>query len=321
LSDHRLMPAPTAPAAAGARTDEIEAVRAFNRFYTARVGALRDGLLATAHPLPEARILFELGRGGPVDVADLRRTLDLDGGYLSRLLGRLEEQGLIHRERSPDDGRRQRLALTDAGQEAYLTLDERSAAEIGTLLEHLGADDRERLLDALDTVREILEGAPPSTPFVVRPPRAGDFGWVVQRHGALYAQERSWGAGFEALVARVVADYASDHDPAREAAWIAEVAGRPVGSIFCVCEDERTAKLRLLLVEPGARGMGVGEALVDECVRFARAAGYAEIMLWTNATLDAARRIYQRAGFTLVSEETTPQFGIDFTEQVWSLAL
>jgi DNA-binding MarR family transcriptional regulator/GNAT superfamily N-acetyltransferase len=315
------MPAPTAPATAGARTDEIEAVRAFNRFYTARVGALRDGLLATAHPLPEARILFELGRGGPVDVADLRRALNLDGGYLSRLLGRLEEQGLIHRERSPGDGRRQRLALTDAGQEAYLTLDERSAAEIGTLLEHLGANDRTRLLDALDTVREVLEGAPPSTPFVVRPPRSGDFGWVVQRHGALYAQERGWGAGFEALVARVVADYASDHDPAREAAWIAEVAGRPVGSIFCVREDERTAKLRLLLVEPGARGMGVGEALVDECVRFARAAGYAEIVLWTNATLDSARRIYRRAGFTLVSEETTPQFGIDFTEQVWSLAL
>ena len=316
------MPAPTAPKdATGARTDEIEAVRAFNRFYTARVGALRDGLLATAHPLPEARILFELGRGGPVDVADLRRTLELDAGYLSRLLGRLEEQGLVHRERSPDDGRRQRIALTDAGREAYATLDARSAAEIGTLLEHLGPDDRGRLLDALHAVRDILEDAPRPAPFVLRAPRPGDFGWVVQRHGALYAEEHGWGAGFEALVAHVVADYASNHDPEREAAWIAEVAGRPVGSIFCVREDDRTAKLRLLLVEPSARGMGVGEALVDECIRFARAAGYAEIRLWTNATLAAARRIYQRAGFALVSEETTPQFGVDFTEQVWSLAL
>ena len=314
------MPVSTAPAT-GPRTDEIEAVRAFNRFYTARVGALRDGLLATAHPLPEARVLFELGRGGPIDVADLRRALDLDAGYLSRLLGRLEEQGLVHRERSPDDGRRQRIALTQAGAEAYATLDARSAAEIGTLLEHLGTEDRERLLDALRTARDILEDAPRPAPFALRPPRPGDFGWVVQRHGALYAEEHGWGAGFETLVARVVADYASDHDPAREAAWIAEVAGRPVGSIFCVREDDRTAKLRLLLVEPAARGMGVGEALVAECIRFARAASYAELRLWTNATLGAARRIYQRAGFRLVSEETTPQFGVDFSEQVWSLAL
>jgi DNA-binding MarR family transcriptional regulator/N-acetylglutamate synthase-like GNAT family acetyltransferase len=315
------MPAPTAPTAAAARTDEVEAVRAFNRFYTARVGALRDGLLATAHPLPEARILFELGRGGTVDVADLRRMLDLDAGYLSRLLARLEEQALVRRERSPDDGRRQRIALTEAGRDAYATLDARSAAEIGTLLEHLGPEDRERLLEAMATVRAVLEDAPRPAPFALRPPKPGDFGWVVQRHGALYAEEHGWGAGFEALVARVVADFASNHDPAREAAWIAEVAGRPVGSVFCVREDDRTAKLRLLLVEPGARGMGIGEALVDECIRFARAAGYAEIHLWTNATLAAARRIYRRAGFALVSEETTPQFGVDFTEQVWALAL
>jgi DNA-binding MarR family transcriptional regulator/N-acetylglutamate synthase-like GNAT family acetyltransferase len=315
------MQTPTGPAAAGARTDEIEAVRAFNRFYTARVGALRDGLLATAHPLPEARILFELGRGGVVDVADLRRTLDLDAGYLSRLLARLEKQALVRRERSPDDGRRQRIALTDGGRDAYATLDTRSTAEIGTLLEHLGREDRARLLEAMDTVRAILEDAPRPAPFVLRAPRPGDFGWVVERHGALYAEEHGWGAGFEALVAGVVANYASDHDPAREAAWIAEVAGRRVGSIFCVREDDRTAKLRLLLVEPRARGMGVGEALVDECIRFARAAGYAELRLWTNATLAPARRIYQRAGFALASEATTPQFGVDFSEQVWSLRL
>jgi DNA-binding MarR family transcriptional regulator/GNAT superfamily N-acetyltransferase len=313
------MSAPTAPAAAP--TDQIEAVRAFNRFYTARVGALRDGLLATAHPLPEARILFELGRRGPVDVADLRRALDLDGGYLSRLLARLEDQGHVTRRRSPDDGRRQRIALTQSGSEAYATLDERSAAEVGALLEGLGDEDRARLLDAMGTVRAILEGAPRPAPFALRPPRPGDYGWVVQRHGALYAEEHGWDASFEALVARVVADYASSHDPEREAAWIAEVAGRPVGSIFCVRRDERTAKLRLLLVEPSARGLGVGGALVDACVRFAREAGYAELVLWTNDVLAGARRLYERAGFALVASEAHRAFGHDLVGEDWALAL
>jgi DNA-binding MarR family transcriptional regulator/N-acetylglutamate synthase-like GNAT family acetyltransferase len=308
------------PAAPAAGTGQIEAVRAFNRFYTARVGALRDGLLSTAHPLPEARILFELGRRTTIDAADLRRVLDLDGGYLSRLLARLEEQGLVARERSPDDGRRQRLSLTEAGRDAYTTLDERSAAEIAALLDGLDDAERSRLLAAMDTVREILEGAPQPAPFVLRAPRPGDFGWVVHRHGTLYA-EHGWDASFEALVARVVADYAGDHDPVREAAWIAELGGRPVGSVFCVRNDDRTAQLRLLLVEPAARGMGVGAALVDACVRFARDAGYAEIRLWTNATLASARRIYLRAGFELVGEETSRRFGTDFTEQDWARSL
>lgn len=306
--------------ASPADTGQVEAVRAFNRFYTARVGALRDGLLATAHPLPEARVLFELGRRETIDAADLRRILDLDGGYLSRLLARLGEKGLVARDRSPDDGRRQRLSLTDEGRTAYETLDERSAAEIGALLDGLDETARERLLAAMDTVREILEGAPAPAPFVIRRPRPGEYGWVVQRHGALYA-EHGWDASFEALVARVVADFAGSHDPAREAAWIAESAGRPVGSIFCVRNDDETAQLRLLIVDPAVRGMGIGEALVGECVRFARAAGYARLRLWTNSTLAAARRIYQRAGFELVHEETSPRFGLDFTEQDWVLAL
>jgi DNA-binding MarR family transcriptional regulator/predicted N-acetyltransferase YhbS len=306
--------------ASPADTGQIEAVRAFNRFYTARVGALRDGLLATAHPLPEARVLFELGRRGTIDAADLRRVLDLDGGYLSRLLARLEEKGLVARERSPEDGRRQRLALTVAGRAAYETLDERSAAEIGALLDGLDEPERARLLGAMETVREILEEAPRPAPFVLRPPRPGEYGWVVQRHGALYG-EHGWDASFEALVARVVADFAGGHHPDREAAWIAEVAGRPVGSVFCVRNDDETAQLRLLIVDPAARCMGIGEALVGECVRFARAAGYARLRLWTNSTLAAARRIYQRAGFELVHEETSPRFGQDFTEQDWVLEL
>jgi DNA-binding MarR family transcriptional regulator/GNAT superfamily N-acetyltransferase len=301
--------------------DRIAAIRAFNRFYTARIGALRDGLLATAHPLPEARLLFELGQREATDVADLRRALDLDAGYLSRLLARLEEQRLVRRERSPDDGRRQRVALTARGREAFRTLDERSAAEIGALLDGLREEDRVRLLRALDTVREVLDGAPRPEPFVLRPLEPGDLGWVVHRHGVLYAEEYGWDETFEALVARVVADYAERRDPRRETGWIAEVAGRPAGCVFCMRRDERTAQLRCLLVEPAARGMGVGARLVDECLRFARRAGYEEIALWTNDVLADARRIYERAGFALVGEEPHTSFGHDLVGQTWSRPL
>lgn len=307
------------PATAAAA--DIAAIRAFNRFYTARIGALRDGLLATAHPLPEARVLYELGQRDATDVVALRRTLELDAGYLSRLLGRLEEQGLVERERSPEDARRQRVALTAGGREAYATLDARSSAEIATLLDGLPAGDRHRLRAAMETVREVLDGAPRPAPFVLRPPRAGEYGWVVQRHGALYAAEYGWDETFEALVARVVADYARDHDPEREAAWIAEVSGRAVGSIFCARRDERTAKLRLLLVEPAARGLGIGQALVDECIRFARAAGYAELTLWTNDVLTGARRLYERAGFTRTKAQPYRGFGHDLVGEDWVLRL
>jgi DNA-binding MarR family transcriptional regulator/GNAT superfamily N-acetyltransferase len=311
----------TSAPAATATADDVAAIRAFNRFYTARVGALRDGLLATAHPLPEARVLFELGQVEAMDVADLRRALDLDGGYLSRLLGRLAGQGLVTRARSGSDARRQVVALTERGRAAYAELDARSAAEIRALLDGLSASDRRRLLEAMGTVREVLEGAPRASAFVLRPPDAGDLGWVVQRHGALYAEEYGWDQTMEALVARIVADYAHDHDPRREAAWIAEVGGRPVGSVFCVRRDDRTAQLRLLLVEPEARGLGIGARLVDECIRFARRAGYAEIALWTNDVLVEARRIYERAGFTLAREHRHRAFGHDLVEQDWSRPL
>jgi DNA-binding MarR family transcriptional regulator/GNAT superfamily N-acetyltransferase len=304
-----------------AAQDDVAAIRAFNRFYTARIGALRDGLLATAHPLPEARVLYELGQRGTTDAGDLRRSLELDAGYLSRLLARLEQQGLLARERSRDDARRQVVALTPAGRDAYATLDARSAAEIGTLLDGLADGDRARLRAAMDTVRDVLDGAPRPAPFALRAPRPGDYGWVVQRHGALYAEEYGWNETFEALVAGLVADYAQDHDPAREAAWIAEVAGRPVGSIFCVRRDARTAKLRMLLVEPSARGLGVGAALVDQCVRFAREAGYAELVLWTNDVLTGARRLYERAGFTLVASGPHRAFGHDLVGEDWALPL
>src|SRR3954471_1505408 len=301
--------------------EDVAAIRAFNRFYTARVGALRDGLLATAHPLPEARVLYELGQRGTTDAGDLRRALELDAGYLSRLLGRLEDQGLVARERSAADARRQLVTLTTNGRAAYATLDERSAAEIATVLDGLPANDRARLRAAMDTVREVLDGAARPAPFVLRPPRPGDYGWVVQRHGALYAEEYGWDETFEALVARVVADYAHSHDSKREAAWIAEVAGRPVGSIFCVRVDDRTAKLRLLLVEPGARGMGIGEALVAECVQFAGAAGYDELTLWTNDVLTGARRLYERVGLECAKAERYRGFGHDLVGEDWVLRL
>jgi DNA-binding MarR family transcriptional regulator/GNAT superfamily N-acetyltransferase len=300
---------------------DVAAIRAFNRFYTARVGALRDGLLATAHPLPEARVLYELGQREATDVGDLRRTLELDAGYLSRLLGRLEEQGLIARERSAADARRQVVALSDTGRDAYATLDQRSAAEIATVLDGLPETDRARLRAAMETVREVLDDAPRPAAFVLRPPKPGDFGRVVQRHGALYAQEYGWDETFEALVASVVADYAGAHDPEREAAWIAEVAGRPVGSIFCVRVDDRTAKLRLLLVERAARGMGIGQALVDECVRFAKTAGYEALTLWTNDVLTGARRLYERAGFACTKAEPHRAFGHDLVGEDWTLRL
>jgi DNA-binding MarR family transcriptional regulator/GNAT superfamily N-acetyltransferase len=309
-------------AAAPDTAADVAAIRAFNRFYTARVGALRDGLLATAHPLPEARVLYELGQVESADFADLRRALDLDAGYLSRLLARLEAQGLVARERAAHDGRRQRVALTAKGQDAYRTVDERSRAEIATLLDGLTDDDRRRLLGALGTAQAILASAPAPSSFVLRDPRPGDYGWVVQRHGALYAAEYGFDATFEALVARVVADHANDHDPERERAWIAEAAGRPVGCVFCMRRDERTAQLRCLLVEPSARGLGVGQALVDACVAFARQAGYAEIVLWTNDVLVGARRLYERAGFALVASSPHRSFGReDLVGEDWAFEL
>jgi DNA-binding MarR family transcriptional regulator/N-acetylglutamate synthase-like GNAT family acetyltransferase len=302
--------------------DRVAAVRAFNRFYTARIGVLREGLHDTPHSLTEARVLFELGRNGPAEVADLRRTLAIDGGHLSRLLARLDAAGLVVREASETDARRRRVRLTERGREAYATLDQRSASEIGALLERLPEADQRRLVTAMDTVNRILgDRQPPPAAYVLREPEPGDLGWIVQRHGALYAQEYGWDETFEALVARIVADFAQSRDPRRERAWIAEVDGAPAGSVLCARRDDGTAQLRLLLVEPAARGLGIGARLVDECVRFARRAGYEEIALWTNDVLHAARRIYQRAGFTLLHEEPHHSFGHDLVGQTWARPL
>jgi DNA-binding MarR family transcriptional regulator/GNAT superfamily N-acetyltransferase len=316
------MPAATAPAAAEADgTDRVAAVRAFNRFYTARIGVLRDGLLRTPHSLTEARVLYELGQREVTEVADLRREMDIDAGFLSRLLARLQRDGLVARERSTDDARRQRIRLTEEGAAAFAELDRRSADEIGAVLDALSEDDQRRLVAAMDTVHDVLTQAPPAAGFVLRAPRPGDLGWIVGAHGRLYAEQYGWDESFEALVARLVADYAEPSQTTGQSAWIAELDGEPVGCVFCVRRDDGTAQLRLLLVEPRARGLGIGSRLVDECVRFARRSGYQSIRLWTNDVLTAARRIYEAAGFRLVDEEPHHSFGHDLVGQTWELLL
>ena len=314
------MPAATA-IEPGAAQGRVAAVRAFNRFYTARIGVLRDGLLRTPHSLTEARVLYELGQREVTEVADLRRELDIDAGFLSRLLARLQSNGLVARERSDHDARRQHVRLTDEGRAAFAELDRRSADEIASVLDALSEDDQRRLVASMDAVRDVLTHAPPTAGFVLRNPRPGDLGWIVQRHGALYAQQYGWDESFEALVAHIVAEYAGDHDPRREAAWIAEVDGEPAGCVLCVRREEDVAQLRLLLVDPRARGRGIGGRLIEECLRFAQRAGYARITLWTNDVLHEARRLYERAGFGLVESAPHHSFGHDLVEQTWARPL
>lgn len=300
---------------------QVAAIRSFNRFYTNVIGVLHEGLVDTSYSLTEARLIFELAQRDATEVAELRRLLDIDAGYLSRILARFDADGLTVRERSSEDARRQVIRLTAAGREAFAKLDSAQAQDVERILVRLSGDQRRRLLGAMNAIHETLDHAPPGPGYVLRPPEPGDLGWVVERHGAVYAHEYGWDATFEALVARVVADYVDRYDPVRDAAWIAEVDGQRAGSVFCVHHDESTAKLRLLLVEPHARGLGIGERLVDECLRFARRAGYRRMTLWTNDVLTAARRVYERAGFELVDEESHHSFGHALVGQNWVRAL
>jgi DNA-binding MarR family transcriptional regulator/GNAT superfamily N-acetyltransferase len=302
-------------------SEEIAGVRRFSRFYTNTLGVLRAGLLDSPFSLTEARVVFELAQRDATDLAELRRVLDIDAGYLSRILARLEGDGLAVRDRSTVDGRRQVIRLTGAGIDAFADLDGRSDAQTSALLEGIPPGGRTRLLRAMRDIEEILEPAGRVPLVVLRGPREGDLGWVVQRHGALYAEEYGWDETFEWLVAGIVGDYAKAHDPGRERVWIAEVDGAPAGCVFCVREDEDTARLRLLLVEPSARGLGLGGRLTKECMDFARSAGYRTMVLWTNDVLVAARRIYERAGFTLMKQEAYRGFGHDLMGQDWRTPL
>ena len=312
----------------------IDTVRRFNRFYTRRIGVLHEGLLDSNFTLTESRLLWELAHADRLTATDLARMLELDTGYLSRLLSGLKERGLIKGRRSPDDARQQHLRLSAAGRRAFAPLDTRSRADVSALLATLAEPHQQRLLASMSTIEQLL-GAPAAharaqtEPCTLRPHRAGDIGWVVSRHGALYTEEFGWNLRFEALVARIAADFIDRFDAQREACWIAEHAGERVGSVFLVqARDDATqapiegsAQLRMLLIEPSARGSGLGKRLVDECTRFARRAGYQKIMLWTNANLSAARAIYAKAGYALTHSEAHHSFGHELVGEIWELAL
>jgi DNA-binding MarR family transcriptional regulator/GNAT superfamily N-acetyltransferase len=301
------------------RTD---AVRRFNRFFTRRIGVLREGLLHTPYSLTEARVLFEVANRRESTASDLTDELGLDPGYLSRTLAGLRRRGLIQKTPSEADGRRRMISLTPDGVEAFNLLDTRSREEITELLDGLSEGEQRRLLGAMETIEAVLGRGPEfSEPFFVRTHEPGDMGWVVQRHGELYLREYGWDERFEALVAHIVADFIDDYDPSGERCWIAEMNGETVGSVFCVKESDSVAKLRLLLVEPGARGLGLGGHLVDECIRFAGRCGYQTLTLWTNSVLDAARHVYEERGFVLVEEEEHNSFGHDLIGQNWELEL
>jgi len=307
---------------ARASASQIEAIRGFNRFYTRKIGVLGRGLLGSDLSLTEVRVLFELAHRKGVTASELCGDLELDPGYLSRILQRFERDGYIRRRRAPEDGRRSFLSLTAAGRRAFAPLDARAHEEIGLVIKDLSASDQRRLVTAMREIETLLEGKREAKEGLsLRPPEPGDLGWVVERHGALYAQEYGWGERFEALVAGVVAGFVETFDPERERCWIAELDGEPIGSVFCVSRSKTVAKLRLLIVEPHARGRGIGAALVDECVRFARDAGYRSMELWTQSVLVAARRIYERAGFRLVEQERHREFGVEAVGETWRLKL
>jgi len=300
----------------------VDAVRRFNRLYTRRIGALRAGLLDSPFSLAEARLLYELAHRDRPAAAELARDLGLDAGYLSRLLRGLERRRLISRERSKSDARQSLLSLTAAGRRTFATLDTRSSAEVRAMLAKLSDVGQRRLVEAMRDVERLLGAAPePKLPYLLRPHRPGDMGWVVHRHAALYAQEYGWDERFEALVAKIVAKFIDNFDPQRERCWIAERDGEIVGSVFLVTKSPTVAQLRMLYVEPGARGLGIGKRLVDECERFAREKGYRKIVLWTNSILHAARHIYEAAGYRLVAEEPHHSFGHRLVGQTWELKL
>ncbi|WP_405736785.1 GNAT family N-acetyltransferase [Streptomyces sp. NBC_00028] len=303
----------------------VQDIRAFNRFYTNVIGALDYSRhLYAPFTLTESRVLYELAHSPRTDAADLRGELSLDAGYLSRILNKFEDDGLIERSASHRDPRRRRVTLTTRGRETAALLAERADESVGALLATVPAAERPRLAEALRTVRTLLsEGRPPRREDVLlREPGPGDLGWIVQRNAALYTAEYGWNADYEGLVARIVADFAEDHDPHLERVWIAELDGRPVGCVMCVRDEAPgTARLRLLLVEPDARGLGIGDRLVTAVVDFAREVGYRDLVLWTNDILSSARHLYQRHGFVLLAEQPHRSFGKDLVGQDWRLDL
>jgi len=300
----------------------IAALRRFTRFYTRRIGVLQEGLHDSQFSLTQSRVLYELANRVAPTAAELAGDLGLDAGYLSRILRGFKQRGLITRTPSAKDGRQTHLSLTPAGRQAFAPLDRGSHDQVAAMLARLPEGGQARLIEAMAAVEQSLGERPADAPpYLLRPHQPGDMGWVVSRHGALYAQEYNWDLAFEALVAEIVAAFISNFDPKRERCWIAEIDGAPVGSVFLVKQSDDVGKLRLLLVEPRARGLGIGARLVAECIRCARLSGYRTLTLWTNDVLVAARRIYEKAGFRLVQEEKHHSFGHDLVGQNWELEL
>lgn len=306
----------------GDQLRQIEAVRRFTRFYTRRIGVLEEGLLGSDLSLPETRLVYELAQHQAPTVGLLAAELGLDTGYLSRLASGLERRGLVVKRSSPSDGRQILLTLSDRGREIFSRLDAQSSREVGAMLAHLTEPERRQLAAALATATHLLGARQEARPsWELRSHRPGDMGWIVHRHGVLYADAYGWDESFEALVAGIVSAFIRDFDARRERCWIAELNGESVGSVFLTRGDDETARLRLLYVEPHARGRGIGEQLVEECLTFGRQAGYRRVTLWTNDILVAARRIYERAGFTLVKAEPHRSFGHDLIGETWERPL
>jgi len=304
--------------------NDMAVFRRFNRTYTRFIGTLNEGLLDSEFSLAEARVLYELATRKAARATEIGEALGLDPGYLSRMLGRFERDGMLRRNASPQDGRAAELSLTGRGRTAFKRLNVRSDEQARAVLEGLPAAGRRELIGNMRRMEGILAGPEgKKLPTILRPHRVGDMGWVVSSESVGYAEQFGWDAGFEALVARIVSEFITNFDPVRERCWIAEIDGASVGHIFLVKHPDQadTAKLRLLFLEPSARGMGLGDALVNECLRFARAVGYKRVVLWTQSILGAAHRTYAKAGFRLVKEEPHHSFGKDLVGQEWELEL
>jgi len=300
----------------------VEAVRRFSRFYTKHIGLLHEKILRSPFSLAEARVVYELAHHENVTATELSNELGLDAGYLSRILRDFNKRGLVDKGLCEEDGRKKYLKLSDKGQAAFAGINARSRKEIETTLDNLLPADRARLVQAMQTIEALLGARPEHrVPYILRSHQPGDMGWVVHRHGILYAEEYAWDEQFEALVAEIVTGFIQNYDSRRDRCWIAEMEGEIVGSVFLVKQSESTAKLRLLLVEPKARGLGIGSRLVNDCIKFAQQVGYRKVTLWTNNILTAARRIYQTAGFRRVNEQPHQSFGQDLVAETWELKL
>ena len=303
----------------------IAAVRRFNRFYTRQIGVLRKTYLDSPYSLGEMRVFYELAHGNALTASDVARNLDLDAGYLSRLLRNFEKRGLISRKTSAQDARQSHLALTARGRKLFAPMETRSQRQTAAMLEQLDEVQQEQIVSAMGSIETLLADEPTGKKkrhCNLRDPRAGDFGWIVSRHAELYLKEYGWGDPFEGLCAQIVADFVNNFEAGKERCWIAEVDGERAGCVMVVKDEQRgVARLRLLLVDPKGRGLGLGARLVDECVRFARAAGYRKITLWTHSVLSAARHVYERAGFTLTSSEQRRSWGKNVVAEFWDLEL